>query len=132
MQGTVSGTYRTTGWRQQEYGSVNGGPKLRLAEKELAFEGELEGRAVGRSSIVQWDRGSSVAIGHVCITGRIGGRAGGFVVEESVKGGAGGATATWRIVPDSASGELTGLTGEGSWEWKPGAEQVSYTLSYRL
>jgi hypothetical protein len=132
MQGTGRGTYRTIGWRQQEYGSVDQGPKLALAEKELALEGELEGRAVGRSSIVHWGTGSSVATGHVCITGRIGARSGSFVVEESVKGGPGGATATWRIVPESGSGELSGLAGEGSWEWKPGAEQVSYTLSYRV
>jgi hypothetical protein len=91
-----------------------------------------QGMAVGRSSIVQWGTGSSVATGHVCLTGRLGARSGSFVVEESVKGGRDGATATWRIVPESCSGELRGLVGEGTWEWKPGAEQVSYTLSYRL
>jgi Protein of unknown function (DUF3224) len=112
MEATLRGTYRTTGWRQQEYGSVEHGPKLALAEKELT--------------------GSSVATGHVCLTGRLGARSGSFVVEESVKGGRDGATATWRILPESCSGELRGLVGEGTWEWKPGAEQVSYTLSYRL
>jgi hypothetical protein len=132
MEATLRGTYRTTGWRQQEYGSVEHGPKLALAEKELVLEGEMEGKAVGRSSIVQWGTGSSVATGHVCLTGRLGARSGSFVVEESVKGGRDGATATWRILPESCSGELRGLVGEGTWEWKPGAEQVSYTLSYRL
>ena len=132
MQGTARGTYRTTGWRQQEYGGAEVGPKLMLAEKELAFEGDLEGSAVGRSSIVGWGTGTSVASGHVRVTGRIGGRSGSFVVEESVKGGAQGATATWRIVSESGSGELSGLAGEGNWEWKPGVEQVSFSLSYRL
>jgi uncharacterized protein DUF3224 len=132
MQGTARGTYRTTGWRQQEYGGADAAPKLTLAEKDLALEGELEGSAVGRSSLVTWGTGSSAAIGHVRFTGRIGGRSGSFVVEESVKGGAGGATATWRIVPESGSGELGGIAGEGNWEWKPGVEQVSYSLSYRL
>lgn len=132
MQDTVRGTYRTTGWRQQEYGPRQQGLTLRLAEKDLALEGEVEGTAVGRSSIVQWDGGSSVATGHVCITGRIGGRSGTFVVEESLKGGAAGATATWRIVPESGTGDLAGLEGEGGWEWKPGAEQVPFTLTYRL
>jgi hypothetical protein len=132
MQGTVRGTYRTAGWRQQDYGSADQGPRLALAEKELVVEGEMEGKAVGRSSIVQWGAGSSVAIGHVSLTARIGDRSGSFVVEESVKGGAEGATATWRILPGSGSGELSGLAGEGSWEWRPGAEQVVYTLSYRL
>ena len=46
MQGTARGTYRTTGWRQQEYGGADAGPKLTLAEKDLALEGELEGSAV--------------------------------------------------------------------------------------
>jgi hypothetical protein len=132
MQGTTRGTYRTTGWRQQEYGSVDGGPTLTLAEKDLALEGDLEGSAVGRSSVIQWGTGSSTASGHLCITCRIGGRSGSFVVEESVRGGTGGATATWRIVAESGWGELSGIAGEGGWEWKPGAEQVAYTLSYRL
>src|SRR5262245_13105508 len=132
MQATTRGTYRTTGWRQQEYGSVDGGPKLALAEKDLALEGDLEGKAAGRSSIIQWSTGSTVATGHLRITGRIGGRTGSFVVEESVRGGAGGATATWRIVAESGSEALSGIAGEGGWEWKPGAERVSYTLSYRL
>lgn len=132
MQGSARGTYRTTGWQQQEYGIADGGPKLTLAQKELALGGELEGKAVGRSSIVHWDSGSSVASGHLGITGRLGARSGSFVVEESVKGGTDGATASWRIVPGSGSGELTGISGEGSWEWKPGAEQVAYMLTYRL
>jgi Protein of unknown function (DUF3224) len=132
MQGTARGTYRTVGWQQQDYGSADHGLKLTLAEKELVFEGDLQGKAVGRSSIVQWSTGFSVAVGHVCLTARIGTRSGSFVVEESVKGGAEGATAIWRILPESGSGELSGLAGEGSWEWRPRAEQVSYTLSYRL
>ena len=132
MQGTARGTYRTAGWRQQDYTVADQSPRLTLAEKELVVEGEMQGKAVGRSSIVQWGTGSSVAIGHVCLTARIGTRSGSFVVEESVKGGAEGATATWRILPESGSGELSGLAGEGSWEWRPGVEQVSYTLSYRL
>jgi hypothetical protein len=73
-----------------------------------------------------------VATGHLRITGRIGGRSGSFVVEGSVRGGADGATATWRIVTESGSGGMSGIAGEGGWEWKPGAERVPYTLSYRL
>ena len=32
----------------------------------------------------------------------------------------------------SKSPRRGGFAGEGGWEWKPGAEQVEYTLSYRL
>ena len=35
MEGTVRGTYRTTGWRQQEYDGADHGPKLTVAEKDL-------------------------------------------------------------------------------------------------
>ena len=87
MQGIVRGTYRAAGWRQQDYTGAEQGPRLTLAEKELVVEGEIQGKAVGRSSIVQWDTGSSVAIGHVCLTARIGVRSGSFVVEESVRAG---------------------------------------------
>lgn len=132
MQGTVRGRYRTKRWQQQEYGRAAQGPKLTLAEKDLAFEGELEGTAAARSSIVQLGSGSTVATGHLLITGRVGDRSGSFVLEESVSGGPGGAKATWRVVPGSGSAELAGLEGEGSWEWQHGAELVTYTLAYRL
>lgn len=132
MQGTVRGTYRTTRWQQQEYGRADKGPKLTLAEKDLAFEGELEGTAAAHSSIMQLDGGSTVGTGHLLVIGRVSGRSGSFVLEESVNGGPGGARATWRVVPGSGTGELAGLEGEGSWEWKPGAELVTYTLAYRL
>ena len=38
----------------------------------------------------------------------------------------------WQIVAGSASGELAGLKGSGSWTWEKGSQDVAYSLSYEL
>ena len=43
MKETMSGTYKTTHYNEQEYSKVEDGPKLTLAEKESTFEGGIPG-----------------------------------------------------------------------------------------
>jgi hypothetical protein len=131
MKQTISGTYKTTHWREQEYGQVERGPKLTLAERESAIEGGLEGKGVLRYSVVHLGDGSSLFTGHERITGRLGDREGSFVVEDSGMGKANQASGRWKIIPESGSGDLVGLKGEGTWKWE-GSEHVAYTLSYEL
>ncbi len=127
---TVKGTYKNTAWNDVPY--VETGPRLSIAEKEAAYDGGLQGQGVLRYSVVQLPDGTSQFTGHQHIAGRLGDRAGAFVVEENGTGTRDGARATWRIVPGSGSGDLDGVTGEGSWTWEMGKENVDYTLSYGL
>jgi uncharacterized protein DUF3224 len=130
MKDAVSGTYRTTHWQEQEYSQA--GAKLTVAEKELSFDGGIQGRAVQRASVVHLADGSNQFAGHLEVTGRIGDREGSFVLAETGSGARTGATGTWTVVAGSASGGLAGLTGEGSWKWEPTSQDVTYTLSYEL
>ena len=132
MKETISGTYKTTHWNEQEYSQVEHGPRLTLAEKESTIEGGIQGKGILRYSIVYVSDGSHLFTGHVCITGRIGDREGSFVVEDNGTGKADKAGGTWKIIADSASGDLVGLKGEGTWKWEKGNENVAYTLSYEL
>ena len=58
--------------------------------------------------------------------------AGSFVIEDSGMGCADGASGRWQIEAGSASGELAGLKGSGSWTWEKGSQDVAYSLSYEL
>jgi hypothetical protein len=58
--------------------------------------------------------------------------AGSFVIEDSGMGCADGASGKWQIEAGSASGELAGLKGSGSWTWEKGSQDVAYSLSYEL
>jgi hypothetical protein len=129
---TIHGTYRTTHWQEHEYSPSPQGPRLLVAERDATIGGGIQGKGVLRYSIVQLTNGSSRFTGHQRITGRLGDREGSFVVEESSTSNGAGASGTWTIVADSASGDLAGLKGEGTWTWEKGSHEVSYTLSYEL
>jgi hypothetical protein len=132
MKETISGTYKTTRYNEQEYSKVEHGPKLTLAEKESTFEGGIEGKGIHRNSIVYLSDGSAPFTGHVCITGRIGDREGSFVVEDYGVPNQNTFGGTWKVVDGSATGDLVGLKGEGGWKWEKGNKNVAYTLSYEL
>ena len=132
MKKTATGTYKTTTYQENEYRQVAGGPKLTVAEKELALDGGIQGTGVSRDSNAYGSDGSNHFTGHLCITGRLGDRDGSFVVAESGVGSPRGATATWQVVPGTASGGLAGLRGGGGWTWEQGKREVAYTLTYEL
>ena len=58
--------------------------------------------------------------------------AGSFDIEDSGVGSPDGASGKWQIVAGSASGELAGLKGSGSWTWEKGSQDVAYSLSDEL
>lgn len=132
MKETVSGTCTTKLWQKDEYSRVDGGPDLVVAEKESTFEGGIQGESVVRYSFVQMRDGSKPFAGHMRISGRIGDRVGSFVVEDNGTSGPRGSNSTWKIVAGSASGDLVGLSGEGTWEWEKGKSYETYTLSYEF
>ncbi len=132
MKATVNGTYRTTLWREQDYARVSSAPRLAVAEKEIALEGDLRGKGVLRYSIVYVSEGQSTFTGYVRLTGQLDGREGTFVVEDSGKGTHEKADATWRVVEGSGTGDLAGLRGGGTWHWDTGIDAVCFTLTYEL
>ncbi len=69
-----------------------------------------------------------VAIEH--FTGSVGGRSGSFVLQHSGVMNKGDAALTVTIVPDSGSGELTGIA--GTLEINNDEGQHSYVLDYKL
>lgn len=132
MKATVNGTYRTILWREQDYAKASSAPRLAMAEKEIALDGDLQGKGVLRYSIVYVGEGLSNFTGHVRLTGRLAGREGSFVVEDSGQGTSSAADATWKVVEGSGTGDLAGLRGGGAWHWDTGIDSVAFTLTYEL
>ena len=132
MKDKISGTYKTTHWNEQEYSQVDGGPRLTVAEQESTIEGGIQGKGILRYSFVWMAGGFNLFTGHVSITGRVGDREGSFVVEDSGTANADKASGTWKIIAGSASGDLAGLKGSGSWKWEKASQDVAYSLTYEL
>jgi uncharacterized protein DUF3224 len=87
--------------------------ELRLSE---TFAGDIDGESPVRALQVLRDDRSASMVSVQRVRGRLGGRAGTFVLQGSQIVADGRITATWFVVPGSGTGELVGLRGEGGFE----------------
>jgi hypothetical protein len=87
--------------------------EVRLTE---TFSGDLDGESPVRALQVLRDDRSASLVSVQRFRGRLGGRAGTFVLQGSEIVANGKIKATWFVVPGSGTGELAGLRGEGGFE----------------
>ena len=127
----TTGEFELTGWDEETYEQLDGGGKLTRATVTQRFHGDLDG-----DGSVQWlmayaDDGTARFVGLQRVTGSLGGRTGGCVLE--VEGGFDGkvASGTWTVVPGSGTDGLRGLEGHGGFE-APMGPKATWTLEYRL
>lgn len=77
------------------------------------FHGDLEGASKGEMLALQTDvKGSAGYVALERVTGKLAGKQGSFVLQHSATMHKGEADAKITVVPDSATGELAGLTGK--------------------
>ena len=80
------------------------------------FTGDIDGESPVRAlQVVREDKSASLA-SMQRFRGKVGGRQGTFVLQGSEIVQNGKITATWFVVPGSATGDLSGLRGEGGFE----------------
>jgi hypothetical protein len=118
-------------WDEKPYDEGEGLPRLTRASVTKSFSGEVEGE--GRVEYLMMYRGDGTAtfVGLERVVGRIGGKAGSFVLQRTGMFEAGEARETYVVVPGSATGKLMGLTGEGRSAVGHGMEHP-FTLDYDL
>jgi hypothetical protein len=95
---------------------VTGGPALVEVHIRETFEGDIDATSTVRALQVRIGEGSARMVSMQRVEGAMGGRRGSFVLqgEERIEGGR--IRATWSVVPDSGTGELAGLRGEGGFD----------------
>jgi hypothetical protein len=86
---------------------------IRITE---TFSGDLDGESTVRALMVQRPDKSSSMVSVQRFTGKLGGREGTFVLQGSETVGNGKIKATWCVVPESGTGALSGLRGEGGFQ----------------
>jgi hypothetical protein len=87
--------------------------EIRLSE---TFSGDIDGESPVRALQVLRDDKSAVLVSVQRFRGRLGGRQGTFVLQGSETVENGKIKGTWFVIPDSGTGELSGLRGEGGFE----------------
>src|SRR5690349_24934851 len=87
--------------------------EIRLSE---VFSGGIDGHSTVRALQARRDDGSASMVMLQRFQGKLDGRAGTFVLQGSAIVANGKITATWSVVPQSGTDELSGLRGEGGFE----------------
>jgi hypothetical protein len=96
------------------------------------FHGDLEASAKGEMLATQTEvKGSAGYVALERVTGKLQGRAGSFVLLHSATMKRGAPEASVTVVPDSGTGELTGLTGSMRIKVAPDGSH-SYEFEFRI
>jgi hypothetical protein len=126
---TATGGFTVSSWDEDTYAEIGDGRKLTRASVGQEFDGDIRG-----DGHVEWlmsyrDDGTARFVGLQQIEGRLADREGTFVVETIGDFDGKEAKGIWAVVPDSATGELTGLKGAGEFT-APMGGTPSFRLEY--
>jgi hypothetical protein len=128
---TANARFAIKTWDEKPYSEAEGLPKLTRASVTKTFSGDLDGEGRVEYLMVYRSDGSAAFVGLERITGRLGGRVGSFVLRRTGVFEGGQAKESYSVVAGSATGELEGLTGEGSSAVGHGLEHP-FALDYEL
>jgi hypothetical protein len=106
------------------------GVELSRVHISRTFSGDLEGESSAELMIAKSEGGGGY-IGHDRITGTLAGRSGTFVFQHTGLMGPDGVTNTGTVVPGTGTGELEGISGDGTMLADEDGNH-SLTLTYEL
>ena len=112
MSNRATGRFEITAWEEAAYDEPAEGPKLARATVRKTFQGELAGESTAELLMCQDAEGGIAYTALERVVGRVGGRAGSFLLLHGAVRGGDMTRALGRVVPDSGTGELRGLRGE--------------------
>lgn len=118
-------------WDEHPYSEGQDLPKLTRASVAKTFTGDIEGESQVEYLMMYRSDESAAFVGLERIVGRIGGKAGSFVLQRTGVFEGGQAKETYTVISGSGTGELRGLRGEGSSSVGHGMEHP-FTMSYEL
>ena len=108
----ASAPFTNDRYDEEPYGEADGAEVSRV-HTSRTFTGSLEGSSAAELLIAKSDGGGGY-VGHDRITGTLQGKTGGFVFQHTGLMGPEGVTNTGTIVPGTGTGELEGITGDGT------------------
>jgi hypothetical protein len=113
MTTQASATFHIIAWDEHPYEEFDSGRKLTRARVTKTFEGDITGESTVEYLMSYDAQGSAYIVGLERVVGRVGARAGSFVLQHDGTFEAGRVTVKLVIVPGSGTGELHRLRGTG-------------------
>jgi hypothetical protein len=131
MKQTANARFAIKSWNETAYSEGEDRPKLTRASVARTFTGDLEGEGRVEYLMMYRSDGSAAFVGLEQVSGRIGARAGTFVLQRTGVFEGGLAKESYSVVPGSGTGALRGLRGDGTSAVGHGMEHP-FTLNYEL
>lgn len=114
MKQTANARFNIANWDEKPYSEAAGSPKLTRASVSKKFTGDLEGEGHVEYLMMYRSDGTATFVGLERITGRLGGKAGSFVLQRTGVFEGGQAKESYVVIPGSGTGDLAGLSGSGT------------------
>jgi Protein of unknown function (DUF3224) len=129
MKNVANARFVIKSWDEKPYGDGQELPKLTRAAVTKTFTGDIEGEGHVEYLMMYRSDGSATFVGLERVVGLVAGRAGSFVLQRHGMFEHGVAKESYAVVPGSGTGELQGLSGEGTSAVGHGTEHP-LTLNY--
>ena len=136
MTAHAAATFSVTTWDEKTWDGHDWkevpGAKLTHAAVTKSYRGDIEGEGTSQSLTTYDAQGSAHYVGLEQVIGKLGARAGSFVLQVagSYDAVSGLAKAQWSVVPGSGTEALAGLTGSGGFVAGHTNPEVTATLDY--
>src|SRR4051794_17004325 len=108
----ASAAFTNDRYDEEAYAEADG-VELSRVHISRTFSGDLEGESTAELMIAKSEGGGGY-VGHDKVAGTLAAKTGTFVFQHTGIMGSGGVTNTGTIVPGSGTGELEGISGEGT------------------
>ena len=131
MRKSAKARFAIKSWDEKPYSEGQDQPKLTRATVIKTYTGDIEGEAQVEYLMMYRRDGSATFVGLERVVGRIGGKTGTFVLQRTGIFENGQAKESYTVVGGSATGDLSGLRGEGSSDVGHGLEHP-FSLNYEL
>jgi hypothetical protein len=131
MRKSARAQFAIKSWDEKPYSEGTDLPKLTRASVTKTFSGDIEGEGHVEYLMMYRSDGSATFVGLERIVGRVGGKAGTFVLQRTGVFEGGQAKESYSVVAGSGTGELHGLRGDGTSALGHGSD-YPFLLNYEL
>jgi hypothetical protein len=125
----ATGHIEVTSYVPVPFDAPEGAPALNELHVTEIFKGDIDGQGAARMLQVALNASSASFCAVERVSGSLAGRSGTFVLQDEGTLTGTRVSGRWFVVPGSATGDLRGLRGEGSFEAELG-QHASYVLDY--
>lgn len=133
MSTHATAVFQVKTWDEKPYQEMDGGAKLTRASVTKTYSGDIAGEATSESLMYYRPDGSAAFQGLERVVGMIGGRSGSFILQASGTYRDGTATCDCTVIPNSGTGDLLNLRGEGRFIARHADyPNVPFTLDYHF